>query len=91
VNGGTGRGHEVGRLRERAMLAATLGPGPRADLQAIRDRFAREVNPRVSTAGWRVYDSYLKANRVEAGAASYAEVVRLVLGVRLHGAPVLIP
>ena len=77
--------------RERAMLAATLGPGPRADLQAIRDRFAREVNPRVSTAGWRVYDSYLKANRVEAGAASYAEVVRLVLGVRLHGAPVLIP
>src|SRR5713101_264021 len=77
--------------RDRAMLAATLGPGPRADLQAIRDRFAREVNPRVSTAGWWVYDSYLKANRVEAGAASYAEVVRLVLGVRLHGAAVLTP
>ncbi len=77
--------------RDRAMLAATLGPGPRADLQAIRDRFAREVNPQVSTAGWWVYDSYLKANRVEAGAASYAEVVRLVLGVRLHGAAVLTP
>jgi hypothetical protein len=42
----------------------------------------RNVSPRISAAGWRVYDSYLKANRVEAGAASYAEVVRLVLGVR---------
>jgi uncharacterized protein DUF3810 len=37
----------------------------------------------VSAAGWRVYDSYLKANQVEAGTASYGEVVRLVLGVRL--------
>jgi len=36
----------------------------------------------VSAAGWRVYDRYLKANRVAAGAASYGEVVRLVLGVR---------
>ena len=64
-------------------VAAALASGPRADLEAIRDRFARQVSPRVSAAGWRVYDSYLKANRVEAGAASYAEVVRLVLGVRL--------
>jgi hypothetical protein len=29
----------------------------------------------------------LKANRVEAGAASYADVVKLVLGVRLAGQP----
>jgi hypothetical protein len=40
------------------------------------------VNPRISAAGWRVYDQYLKANRIEAGAASYDEVIRLVLGVR---------
>jgi hypothetical protein len=73
--------------RDRAALAAALAPGPRADLQAIRDRFAREVNPVVAHAGWRVYDSYLKANRVPAGAASYAEVVRLVLGVRLPDNP----
>ena len=64
-------------------MAARLAPGPRADLRAIRERFLRHVNPRVSAAGWRVYDSYLKANRVEAGAASYAEVVRLVVGARL--------
>jgi hypothetical protein len=30
-----------------------------------------------------VYDRYLKANRIEAGAASYAQVVRLVLGTAL--------
>jgi hypothetical protein len=76
-------------VRDRAALAARLGSGPRADLRAIRDRFAREVSPRLSTAGWRIYDSYLKANRVEAGAASYAEVVRLVLGLRLPGGTAL--
>jgi hypothetical protein len=76
----------VGRA-DRAAMSAALAPGPRADLQEIRDRFMREVNPKVSNAGWRVYDSYLKANRVQAGAASYAEVVRLVLGVRLPDNP----
>lgn len=74
---------------ERAALSGALAAGPRADRRAIRDRYAREVDPRVSAVGWRVYDSYLKANRVEAGAASYDEVVRLVLGVRVHGQPVL--
>jgi Protein of unknown function (DUF3810) len=68
--------------RDRADLAGRLGPGPRADLTAIRDRLAREVSPRVAAAGWRMYDQYLKANRVPAGAASYAQVVRLVLGTR---------
>jgi uncharacterized protein DUF3810 len=68
---------------DRPAIAAALEAGPRADLNAIRDRVARQVNPRLSVAGWRVYDSYLKANRVEAGAASYDEVVRLALGARL--------
>ncbi len=74
---------------DRAALPGALAAGPRADLRAIRERYAREVSPRISGAGWRVYDSYLKANRVEAGAASYDEVVRLVLGLRLGGRPVL--
>jgi hypothetical protein len=74
----------IGR-RDRSALAAALGPGPRADLQAARERFARNVNPRLFAVGWQVYDSYLKANRVESGAASYAEVVRLILGVRFTG------
>ena len=75
--------------RDRAALSSALAAGPRADLRAIRDRYTREVNPHVATMVWRVYDSYLKANRVQAGAASYDEVVRLVLGVRVAGRPVL--
>jgi hypothetical protein len=71
------------RPAERLAIADALAAGPRADLEAIRDRIARQVSPRVSAAGWRIYDSYLKANRVEAGAASYDEVVRLALGARL--------
>jgi len=67
----------------RQALAARLAPGPRADLRAIADRVARHVSVRVSQAGWRVYNEYLKANRVEAGAASYSEVIRLVLGTAL--------
>jgi hypothetical protein len=68
---------------DRPALIARLGPGPRADLRAIAARLARDVKPQVSAAGWRVYDQYLKANRVEAGAASYAQVIRLVLGTRI--------
>ena len=63
--------------------------GQHQPLNRQSERYAREVSPRVAEAGWRVYDSYLKANRVEAGAASYDEVVRLVLGLRVGGRPVL--
>jgi hypothetical protein len=72
--------------KDRQEVAARLGPGPREDLQAIADRMRRHRQPLIADAGWRVYDRYLKANRVEAGTASYAEVVRLVLGVRLDPA-----
>ncbi len=68
--------------RARASIVGSLAPGPRSDLQAIARRQAQQVNPQVAAVGWRVYDQYLKANRIESGAASYAEVVRLVLGVR---------
>ncbi len=64
-------------------ISRMLADGPRADLRAIRERYLREVNQRVSGAGWMVYDQYLKANRVEAGTASYAQVVQLVLGTGL--------
>jgi hypothetical protein len=70
------------RGRERSPIAAQLGPGPRADLMAIARR-QQQINPQVATVGWRIYDSYLKANHVESGTASYAEMVRLVLGVRV--------
>jgi hypothetical protein len=68
---------------DRTEVAARLADGPRGDLRAVQARLLREVSPRVSAAGWRVYDRYLKANRVEAGTASYGEVVQLVLGTPL--------
>ena len=68
--------------RDRAALSAGLADGPREDLQAIAERLRASVNPVVATAGWTVYDKYLKANRVEAGATSYNEVVRLILGTK---------
>jgi hypothetical protein len=75
-------GELAGSLRgpDRADVVARLAPSPRDDLRAVRDRVTRHVSRRISSVGWRVYDTYLKANRVEAGAASYAEVVRLVAG-----------
>jgi hypothetical protein len=68
---------------DREDVVKHLAAGPRADLREIAARLARDVRPQVSAAGWRVYDTYLKANRVEAGAASYDQVVRLVLGTDL--------
>jgi uncharacterized protein DUF3810 len=73
----------VATLRGQAQsdVVVRLGAGPRADLAAIRGRLARHVDRRMFAVGQRVYDQYLKANRVEAGVESYAHVVRLVLGV----------
>ncbi len=70
--------------RDRRDLQARVGAGPRADLRAIADRALRNRSPRVANVGWRVYDQYLKANRVESGVASYTEVVRIVLGTRFN-------
>jgi hypothetical protein len=64
--------------RDRASLPP-LGAGPRADLRAMRERYERS-SPVVRNAARGVYDSYLKANRVEGGIANYDLVVRLLLG-----------
>ena len=71
------------------MCASGSGPaladGPRADLRAIAARL-REAVPAVRRSASRVYDRYLRANRVEAGIASYGLVVDLLLGT--DGTPV---
>ena len=64
---------------ERASLAMALAPGPRADIDAIVARLRRGEWPLLRNAGWRVYDQYLKANRVEEGVRSYGLVVTLIL------------
>ena len=74
-------GSEVGEA-ERARLAGAIGAGPRRDLEAIVARVRRGEWPFLQSAGWQMYDRYLKANRVEEGVRSYGAVVTLVLRAR---------
>lgn len=68
----------------RARLTSALGAGPRRDIEAIVERLRRGQLPWLRTAGWRVYDRYLKANRVEEGVRSYGAVVTLILRARFE-------
>ncbi len=68
----------------RARLANVLGEGPRRDIEAIAARLRRGQLPWLRTAGWRVYDQYLKANLVEEGVRSYGAVVTLILRARFE-------
>lgn len=66
---------------ERRAIDATLDEGPRRDLRAVVERYQRSA-PQVRAVAWQVYDTYLKANRVTEGIASYDGVVTLLLGTR---------
>ena len=55
-----------------------------ADLKAISEREARHRSETISRAQWAMYDRFLKASGVEAGVASYSQLVRLVLGTRFE-------
>lgn len=66
---------------ERPALIRALAPGPRADLAAVAER-ARRIQPVVHSVSWKVYDRYLKANRVGTGVASYDRALLLVLRTR---------
>ncbi len=69
---------------ERATLRDALDAGPQRDVDAIVDRLRRGQLPMLRTASWRVYDRYLRANRVEEGVRSYGEVVTLLLRARFE-------
>ena len=56
-----------------------LDAGPLEDYRAVSARIG-QASPAVSRGARRVYDRFLRANRVEAGIASYGLVVDLVLG-----------
>jgi hypothetical protein len=68
----------------RARLREALQAGPRADVDAIVARLRRAQLPWLRTAGWAVYDQYLKANRVEEGVRSYGVMVTLILRARFE-------
>ncbi|HXG56659.1 MAG TPA: DUF3810 family protein [Vicinamibacterales bacterium] len=59
-----------------------LDEGPRQDLRAISARYDRSSRV-VRRAANNVYDTYLKANRIEEGIANYDVVLQLMLGTTL--------
>ena len=64
---------------DRAALSARLIDPVRDDLRAMAARYEAST-PVVRNTARDVYDSYLRANRVREGIASYTGVVRLLLG-----------
>jgi len=70
-------------LTERVTVETPrLLPPVVADLRSIVERVRRRYRPTLGQAQERIYDRFLKANRVEEGVASYGLMVRLVLGTR---------
>lgn len=69
-----------------AVDALRLAPEVVADLRAIGERAGRNIDAGVSRVQARVYDRFLKANRVQAGIGSYGLLVRLVVGMRFDPA-----
>ena len=70
--------------QERTLLNAALTSGPRDDINAVIARLRRGQVPALQRASWKVYDQYLKANRVDAGVRSYGLVVNLILRARFQ-------
>jgi hypothetical protein len=68
---------------DRLRLQEALQPGPRRDLEAAIMRVRRGQQPWLRDIGWRLYDRYLKANRVREGVRSYGAVVTLILLARV--------
>ena len=69
----------------RRQAYASLSRGVRTDLDAIGRRLQKQ-QPQVQQAASRVYDQYLKANRVADGTASYSRALRLILSAPIHDA-----
>lgn len=69
---------------DRTAINAQLTAGPRRDLDALRERIARQSTPVARRASQAAYDRFLKANRLREGVASYGLVVTLLLGTDLE-------
>lgn len=69
---------------DRERLGKMLGDGPRRDIEAVVARLRNGQRPWLRNASWRVYDQYLRANRVEEGIRSYGMVVTLILRARFE-------
>jgi len=71
--------------REEARVALeAMGPGPLADLAALRDFWARYHGP-LARGAERVNDAYLKSLRVRGGVESYERIVELLVALDRQG------
>lgn len=61
------------------LVLQQLGPGPREDQNAIRERLKSLVKP-VDQAAWAAYDKMLRSQGVEEGVQSYSRVIELLIG-----------
>jgi hypothetical protein len=61
------------------LVLQQLGPGPREDQNAIRERLKKLIKP-VEQAAWASYDQMLRSQGVEEGVQSYSRVVELLIG-----------
>lgn len=59
-------------------IRSALSPGVIEDITALAARLARQ-QPVVRETAFKVYDGYLKSNRVEDGVRSYSRVIRVLL------------
>ena len=62
-----------------------LSPRVVSDINEIQARVRKRYKPAVANAQARIYDRFLKANRVPSGIGSYSLVTRLILGTRFEG------
>ena len=80
----------IGYAKPPEDLRRVLELGPRMDIYAINERYAK-TSGTLRFAAKEGYDKYLKANRVERGIESYNAVVQLILGTAFdeRGNPIL--
>ncbi|HEX6462987.1 MAG TPA: DUF3810 family protein [Vicinamibacterales bacterium] len=80
----------IGYARPSGDIRQSLALGPRIDIFAINQRYAK-TSGALRFAAKEGYDKYLKANRVERGIESYDAVVQLILGTAYdeQGNPIL--
>jgi uncharacterized protein DUF3810 len=69
----------------RQIAMKQLDPGVRADIDAILIRL-QKGKPSVQRTASRVYDEYLRANRVTDGTASYGRALSLILSAPIRDA-----
>jgi len=79
---------ELQPVTQRLVLEQ-LGPGPRQDQNAIRERLKTRV-PTIDRAAWATYDQMLRSQGVEEGVQSYSRVIELLIGTDVLKLPPII-